>query len=181
MCFFKTAIFRNRCFTALMESSNPLDRETAAFVRIVSSSKSLVDVLANYMQNILMISQAGHENGETGRSKTKEKPFHRYNLQNDFPMLNNSHMRDILPLCVTQHAHGGMAMAVSYKRLFHLLIEKGVTTAQLQHQAGFSANIITRMKRNGYLSLDTIESICRTLNCGVDDILEFIDESEKII
>lgn len=65
-------------------------------------------------------------------------------------------------------------MAVTYKKLFHLLIEKDMTTAQLQQQAGFSANIITRMKRNGYLSLDTIESICRTLNCGVDDILEFI-------
>ena len=65
-------------------------------------------------------------------------------------------------------------MAVSYKKLFHLLIEKDMTTAQLQQQAGFSANIITRMKRNAYLSLDTIESICRTMNCGVDDILEFV-------
>ncbi|HOV42276.1 MAG TPA: helix-turn-helix transcriptional regulator, partial [Oscillospiraceae bacterium] len=51
-------------------------------------------------------------------------------------------------------------MAVSYKRLFHLLIEREMTTTQLQKKAGFSANIITRMKRNGYLSLDTIESIC---------------------
>lgn len=68
-------------------------------------------------------------------------------------------------------------MAVSYKRLFHLLIERDMTTAQLQQQAGFSANIITRVKRNGYISLDTIESICRTLECGVDDILEFVSES----
>ena len=47
-------------------------------------------------------------------------------------------------------------MAVSYKKLFHMLIEKDMTPAQLQHQAGFSANIIARMKRNGYLSLETI-------------------------
>ncbi len=73
-------------------------------------------------------------------------------------------------------ANGGVIMAVSYKKLFHLLIEKDMTTAQLQQQAGFSANIITRMKRNGYLSLDTIESICRTMSCGVDDILEFLPE-----
>ena len=65
-------------------------------------------------------------------------------------------------------------MAVSYKKLFHMLIEKDMTTAQLQQQAGFSANIITRMKRNGYLALDTIESICRVMDCGVDDILEFV-------
>lgn len=67
-------------------------------------------------------------------------------------------------------------MAVSYKKLFHLLIERDMTTAQLQKQAGFSANIITRIKRNGYLSLETIESICRAMNCGVDDILEFIPD-----
>ena len=72
-----------------------------------------------------------------------------------------------------------MIMAVSYKKLFHLLIERDMTTAQLQQQAGFSANIITRMKRNGYLSLDTIENICRTLNCGVDDILDFVPDGNK--
>ena len=70
-------------------------------------------------------------------------------------------------------------MAVSYKKLFHMLIEKDMTTAQLQQKAGFSANIITRMKRNGYLSLDTIESICRTMNCGVDDILEFLPDNTE--
>lgn len=70
-------------------------------------------------------------------------------------------------------------MPVSYKRLFHLLIEREMTTAQLQQQAGFSANIITRMKRNKYLSLETIESICRTMNCGVDDILQFLPEDMK--
>lgn len=70
-------------------------------------------------------------------------------------------------------------MSVSYKKLFHLLIEKDMSPAQLQQQAGFSANITTRMKKNGYLSLETIESICRTLNCGVDDILEFIEEKSE--
>lgn len=67
-------------------------------------------------------------------------------------------------------------MAVSYKKLFHLLIEKNMTNAQLQQEAGFSANIITRLKRNGYISLESVESICRVLNCGVDDILEFVLE-----
>ena len=70
-------------------------------------------------------------------------------------------------------------MAVSYKRLFHLLIERDMTTTQLQQQAGFSSNIVPRMKRNGYVSLDTIESICRVMNCGVDDILEFVPSSSE--
>ena len=68
-------------------------------------------------------------------------------------------------------------MAVSYKKLVHLLIEKNMTNAQLQQEAGFSANIITRLKRNRYISLESVESICHVLNCGVDDILEFVTEN----
>ena len=68
-------------------------------------------------------------------------------------------------------------MAVSYKKLFHLMIDKGITNAELMEQARVSANIITRLKRNNYLSLDTIEKICKVLQCGVDDILEFISDT----
>jgi DNA-binding Xre family transcriptional regulator len=70
-------------------------------------------------------------------------------------------------------------MAVSYKKLFHLLIEKEMTTAQLMHRAGFSANIITRLKRNEYVSMESLEHICRAMNCGVDDILEFVPENTE--
>ena len=70
-------------------------------------------------------------------------------------------------------------MAVTYKKLFHLLIDKGMTNAELMEQAGFSANIITRIKRDQYISLDSIEKICKTLQCGVDDILEFTTEKEQ--
>ena len=71
-------------------------------------------------------------------------------------------------------------MAVSYKRLFHLLIDKGITNAELMEKGGFSANIITRLKRDNYVALDSIERICLALECGVDDILEFIpDEKEN--
>lgn len=70
-------------------------------------------------------------------------------------------------------------MAVTYKKLFHLLIEKGIQPAELTEQAGFSANILTRLKRNKYISLDSIEKICLALNCKVDDILEFIPDEEE--
>ena len=71
-------------------------------------------------------------------------------------------------------------MAVSYKRLFHLMIDKGMTNAELIEKGGFSANIITRLKRDNYVALDSIEKICYALDCCVDDILEFIpDEKER--
>lgn len=71
-------------------------------------------------------------------------------------------------------------MAVTYKKLFHLMIDRGISNAELMEQAGISANIITRMKRENYLSLDTVEKICGALGCKVDDILDFVPgEKEK--
>lgn len=67
-------------------------------------------------------------------------------------------------------------MAVRYNKLFKLLIDKEMTNAELAEKAGFSANIITRLKRNRYVSLESIEKICNVLNCGADEILEFITE-----
>lgn len=65
-------------------------------------------------------------------------------------------------------------MAVTYSRLLKLLIDRKMTTAQLRNRAGVSANIITRLKRDEYISLESIERICTALDCGVDEILEFI-------
>ena len=70
-------------------------------------------------------------------------------------------------------------MAVSYKRLFHLMIDKGMTNAELIEKGGFSAYIITRLKRDNYVALDSIEKICYALDCGVDDILEFIPDKKE--
>ena len=67
-------------------------------------------------------------------------------------------------------------MAVSYKKLFHILIDRGITNTQLQRMAGYSANITTRLKSDTYVSLESIEKICKVLDCGVDDILEFTPE-----
>jgi putative transcriptional regulator len=70
-------------------------------------------------------------------------------------------------------------MGVSYDRLFHMMIDRKITNAQLMKMCGFSANIITRLKKDEYISLESVEKICRTLNCGVDDILNFIPEEKE--
>lgn len=69
-------------------------------------------------------------------------------------------------------------MAVSYDRLFHLLIDRQMSNSELIHKTGFSGNVMTQIKRRKYISLDSIERICRVLDCGVDDILEFIDKGD---
>lgn len=64
-------------------------------------------------------------------------------------------------------------MAVSYDKMFHHLVDKRITNAQLADKAGVSANIITRIKKNQYISLESVEKLCMALDCSVDDILEF--------
>lgn len=67
-------------------------------------------------------------------------------------------------------------MAVSYKKLFHILIDRNMSPAQLQKEAGYSANISTRLRKDIYVSLASVEKICNVLNCKVDDIVEFIPD-----
>ena len=70
-------------------------------------------------------------------------------------------------------------MAVSYKKLLHMLIDKNMTIADLQKQAGYSANISTRLRNDTYISLETVEKICRVLNCKMDEIIEFVPDDCK--
>lgn len=58
-------------------------------------------------------------------------------------------------------------MEVSYKKLFHSLIEKDLTYSRLQQETGFSQNIITRLKRNGYVSFETLESTLLRIRTSV--------------
>jgi len=68
-------------------------------------------------------------------------------------------------------------MAVSYKKLFHILIDRDISIAQLQKDAGYSANISTRLRNGNYVSLESVEKICRVLDCKIDDIVEFVPDS----
>lgn len=45
--------------------------------------------------------------------------------------------------------------------------------SELQKKAQISGNIITRLNKGEFVSMETIAKICDVLECGVDDILEF--------
>lgn len=70
-------------------------------------------------------------------------------------------------------------MAVSYKKLFHLLVDRDMMAVQLQQQAGYSANITSRLRKNTYISLESVEKICRALDCKIEDIVEFVPDTEE--
>lgn len=65
-------------------------------------------------------------------------------------------------------------MAVSYKKLLHLLVDRDTSLADLQKDAGYSANISTRLRNDDYIALETLEKICLVLDCGLDDIIDFV-------
>ena len=69
-------------------------------------------------------------------------------------------------------------MAVCYKRLLHLMIEKDVSNAELMRKANISANIISKIKNGQYMALDKVDSICMAMDCTPNDILEFVPENK---
>ena len=64
-------------------------------------------------------------------------------------------------------------MAVKYDKLFKELKKRNMKEIELTKQAGFSGNIMTRIRMNEYVSLKSIEKICKVLNWSIDDIVTF--------
>lgn len=64
-------------------------------------------------------------------------------------------------------------MSVEYDRLFERMKKGKISGAELAKKAGVSGNIMTRIRRNEYVSLESIEKICNALDCKVDEIVEF--------
>ncbi|HGF8001610.1 helix-turn-helix domain-containing protein [Enterococcus faecium] len=69
-------------------------------------------------------------------------------------------------------------MAISYKPLWHLLIEKEMNKKDLKEAANITNNVIARMGKDLYVNLETIEKICLALNCNVEDVIS-INRVEK--
>ena len=54
-------------------------------------------------------------------------------------------------------------MSVSYNRLWKQLIDKNMKRIEMQHLTGISANILARMGKNQYVSMETVEKICKKM------------------
>ena len=67
-------------------------------------------------------------------------------------------------------------MAVSYKKLWKLLIDKDMKKKELCEKAGISSASVTKMGRNGHVSTEILVKICSALNCQIEDIMEVVLE-----
>lgn len=70
-------------------------------------------------------------------------------------------------------------MAISYKPLWHLLVEKEMNKEDLKKVANITSNIVSRMSKNAYVNLDSIEKICLALDCRIENVVEIIRDEEN--
>lgn len=66
-------------------------------------------------------------------------------------------------------------MGVSYNRLWEMFIDKNMKRIEMQSLTGISDNILARMEKKQYVSMETIEKICKKLDCTMDEMMEFTD------
>lgn len=67
-------------------------------------------------------------------------------------------------------------MHISYKPLWHTLIERNMRKEDLRLAAGLTANMIANMGKGKHISMDTLAKICETLSCGILDVIELEQE-----
>ena len=70
-------------------------------------------------------------------------------------------------------------MAISYNKLWKLLIDKNMTKTQLRKRAGLITNVIAKMGKNQSVQVESLYKICEVLDCSIDDISEVIPEQEN--
>ena len=67
-------------------------------------------------------------------------------------------------------------MAVSYKRLWKLLIDKDMKKKDLCVKAGISSASVTKMGKNGHVTTEVLAKICTALECTMDEIMEIVPD-----
>ena len=71
-------------------------------------------------------------------------------------------------------------MAVSYNRLWKLLVDKKMSKADLRKTAGLAPNTMTKLRRDEPVAMTVLDKICETLNTDYGDIMQYMPDNEKI-
>ncbi len=70
-------------------------------------------------------------------------------------------------------------MEVSYKKLWKILIDKDMKKKDLQSQASLSWATVTKLSKGETVSMEVLARICKTLECNIGDIVDFIPIEES--
>lgn len=72
---------------------------------------------------------------------------------------------------------GGVPV-ISYERLWATMKTRGATTYTLQVKGGISSSTVRRLKAGESVSTNTLDALCRLLDCGLEDLVEYRPDSE---
>ncbi len=72
-------------------------------------------------------------------------------------------------------------MSVSYNKLWKLMVDKNINKTELTHLAKISTNAMAKLGRNEDVRVNVLEKLCTTLDCKLDDIVEFVSDSPNIL
>ena len=70
-------------------------------------------------------------------------------------------------------------MAISYKKLWKLLIDKDMTAVELREKTGIAPNTMTKLRKDEEVSLTVLVKICTALNANIGDIMDLIPENAE--
>lgn len=70
-------------------------------------------------------------------------------------------------------------MAISYKKLWKLLIDKDMTAAQLRQKTGIAPNTMTKLRRDEEVSMAVLVKICTALDANIGDIMDMIPQEDN--
>lgn len=67
-------------------------------------------------------------------------------------------------------------MAISYNKLWKLLVDKKMSKADLRKEAGIAPNTMTRLRRDEEVTLSVLNRICIVLDVNIGDVMEFTND-----
>ena len=70
-------------------------------------------------------------------------------------------------------------MAISYNRLWKQLIDHDLSKTDMMHRANISTNVLARLGKGAPVSMESMEKICKVLNCNIGDVMEFVPDNEN--
>ena len=70
-------------------------------------------------------------------------------------------------------------MAISYNLLWKKLIDLGMSKTDMMRRANISTNVLARLGKGAPVSMESMEKICKVLNCNIGDVMEFIPDNEN--
>ena len=70
-------------------------------------------------------------------------------------------------------------MAVSYNKLWKIMIDKKLSKTEMTHLAGISTNAMAKLGRDEDVRVNILEKLCLALNCTFDDIVDIMPDNKK--